>query len=56
MINKIINEVNDSIREVEDAIGDDPYDYGYYEALLMVRDQIIKPLKSNMNKKVNETC
>jgi len=45
MIKKIITELNESIVDVENAMGDNTYDYGYYEALLMVRDKIIKPLQ-----------
>jgi len=47
MIKKIITELNESIVDVENAMGDNTYDYGYYEALLMVRDKIIKSLKED---------
>jgi len=45
MINKILIELNDSIQTVEYSMGENSYDSGYYDALVMVRDQIIKPLQ-----------
>ncbi len=45
MKEKLLKEINESIDDVERAMGENQYDNGYLDALYMVRDKIIKPLE-----------
>ena len=37
----IKRELDEAIYSIESCIGDNQYDLGYYEALIMVRDKIL---------------
>ena len=43
MSKEILKELEESIEGCGIAGGDNDYDKGYYDALIMVRDKIVKP-------------